>query len=215
MSHYSKFSLLTASNGYRLILAGMITASMASIPGFASDETPAEYAGRDYAGAHSQMISRSVKEAEPQVVSEQEKLLRAHLASNPESAAAHASLAGYLLGQGQTKSSISYFQDAIILNPEEPKYFSALSVAYLHQKRYNMARAMVNEALRLQPEMQQADRILEYLDTKEQVLKMAQQANPDAVLQAEQMGMGMTTNVTAPDDIIHQPPLASPAPTSE
>lgn len=118
---------------------------------------------------------------------------RKAIEENPESARAHASLAGFLLMQNKTKEAIPAYQDAIVLDPENPKLFAALSIAYLHQSKFNMAKAMADEALRLNPEMKQAEKLNEYIDAKLEVMEQAANAPSETVGKK-------------PDDAMHNTP---------
>lgn len=96
----------------------------------------------------------------------------------PESAPAHAALAGFLLMQNKTSEAIPAYQDAIILDPENSRLFAALSIAYLHQSKFSMAKAMADEALRLNPGMKQAEKLNEYIDAKLEVMEQAASVSP-------------------------------------
>lgn len=117
-----------------------------------------------------------------------ETQLRELVISNPDSSQAKSRLGAFLLSQNKAGESIPFYQDAITLNPEEPKLFAALSVAYLHQSLYSMAKAMADEALRLAPDMSQAKKLNEYIDAKQQVIEMAEKASSGSL---------------TPDDSIH------------
>lgn len=111
----------------------------------------------------------------------------------PGSAQAHATLAGFLLLQNKTVEAIPAYQQAIILDPENAKLFAGLSIAYLHQSKFNQAKAMADEALRLNPEMKQAEKLNEYIDAKLEVMELA------AKVPADQPG-------AEPDDAMHNMP---------
>ena len=112
---------------------------------------------------------------------------------NPESSAARASLAGFLLLQNKTTEAIPAYQEAITLDPENSRLFAGLSIAYLHQSKFNMAKAMADEALRLNPEMKQAEKLNEYIDAKLEAIEQA--ANAPAETQGKR-----------PDDAVHKMP---------
>ena len=108
----------------------------------------------------------------------------------PESALAYTRLAGFLLSQNKTSEAIPIYQEAIILDPENPKLFAALSIAYLHQQKFNMAKVMVDQALKLNPDMKQAKKLDEYIAIKERVIAKASTSKS-------------TTNRPDPNDGIH------------
>ncbi|MEE9446968.1 MAG: hypothetical protein V3V09_03360 [Arenicellales bacterium] len=122
-------------------------------------------------------------------IDDYEKSLRDIALNNPDSAQAKSRLAGFLLSQNKASESIPFYQEAITLAPDNPKLFAAISVAYLHQARYKMAKAMADEALRLAPEMSQAKKLNEYIEAKQEVLEMVEKA--------------ATTDQLTPNDGLH------------
>jgi Tfp pilus assembly protein PilF len=106
-----------------------------------------------------------------------EKDFRKAIELDPDSAQAHAVLAGLLQTMNRGTEAIDEFQTAITLDPENPRLYVALSISYLHQQRYGMAQAVANEALRLDPEMANAKKLVEYIEAKEEVLKRATSVN--------------------------------------
>lgn len=103
--------------------------------------------------------------------------LRQQVSKNPQSSYAKSKLGAFLLSQNKASEAIPYYQDAISLDPQQPKLFAALSIAYLHQSRYSMAKAMADEALRLAPDMAQAKKLNEYIKAKNQVIEMTEKAS--------------------------------------
>jgi tetratricopeptide (TPR) repeat protein len=95
------------------------------------------------------------------------------LQENSQSPAANAHYAGFLLTQNKTKQAIDIYKRAITLDATNPKLFAALSIAYLHQSKYEMATAMANEALRLNPQLSSVKKINEYIDAKKEVIQKA------------------------------------------
>lgn len=104
-----------------------------------------------------------------------ESELRKTADDNPDSVNAKIRLAGFLMSQNRTGESIPFFQEAITLTPDNPKLFASISVAYLHQAKYGMAKAMADEALRLSPDMAQAKKLNKYIEAKQNVIEMAEQ----------------------------------------
>lgn len=101
---------------------------------------------------------------------------------NPDSVNAKLRLAGFLMSQNRTGESIPFFQEAITLTPDNPKLFASLSVAYLHQAEYGMAKAMADEALRLSPEMAQAKKLNEYIEAKQNIIEIAEKTPVSEVI---------------------------------
>ncbi len=106
-----------------------------------------------------------------------ESQLRKTAMESPESVNAKVRLAGFLMSQNRTGESIPLFQEAITLTPDNPKLFASLSVAYLHQSEYGMAKVMADEALRLSPEMAQAKKLNEYIEAKQNVIEIAEKTS--------------------------------------
>lgn len=106
-----------------------------------------------------------------------ESQLRKTAMESPNSVNAKVRLAGFLMSQNRTGESIPFFQEAITLTPNNPKLFASLSVAYLHQSEYGMAKAMADEALRLSPEMAQAKKLNEYIKAKQNVIEIAEKTS--------------------------------------
>ena len=96
---------------------------------------------------------------------------REAIEQHPESSHGYARLAGLLLTRNQVGEAIPLYQEAIMRDPKNPKLFAALSIAYLHQSRYSMAKSMAEEAIRLAPDMAQARKLNEYIDAKTAVVE--------------------------------------------
>ena len=103
----------------------------------------------------------------------QEALLLKTIEQNPESKVAHANLANLYLANNKTKKAIGAYQNAIIVDPNNAKLFAGLSIAYLHQSKYSMAKAMAEQAVELDPNMEHAKKIQEYITKKEAVIAQA------------------------------------------
>ena len=97
--------------------------------------------------------------------------------SNSPDANSH--YAGFLLTQNKTKEAIDIYKKAILLDATNPKLFAALSIAYLHQSKYEMATTMANEALRLDPKLTSVNKINEYIYAKKEVIKKASHISKD------------------------------------
>jgi len=105
--------------------------------------------------------------------SELEKKYKAEIAKNPDDKKLYAYLAGLYLTNNKTSKAIDAYQDAITHDSENPKLFTALSIAYLHHSKYDMASAMASEALRLNPELSGAKKINEYVTAKKEAIELA------------------------------------------
>jgi len=113
--------------------------------------------------------------------------------ANPDDKVAYANLANLYLIHNKSAKAISAYQEAIIHDSENPKLFAALSIAYLHQSKYSMAKAMADQAIKISPDMEQARKIQRYIDAKEQAIAQASASDADM-----------------PDDGVHRPAAALP-----
>lgn len=120
-----------------------------------------------------QLLQQGNKAWSEQNMEQAEKDFRQAIELSPDSAQAHAVLAGLLQTLNRGTEAIDEYQTAITLDSENPKLYVALAISYLHQQRYGMAQAVANEALRLDPEMTNAKKLVEYIDAKEEVLNRA------------------------------------------
>ena len=84
----------------------------------------------------------------------------------PEASLPHARLAGLLLSQQRNDEARSEYQQAIMNDPEDPALFLALAIVYLHAKSYSEAQAMVDAALELQPGLENALKLQEYVTAR-------------------------------------------------
>ena len=119
------------------------------------------------------LLQQGNKAWSEQNMEQAEKDFRKAIELSPDSAQAHAVLAGLLQTMNRGTEAIDEYQTAITHDSENPKLYVALAISYLHQQRYGMAQAVANEALRLDPEMANARKLVEYIDAKEEVLKRA------------------------------------------
>ena len=92
---------------------------------------------------------------------------------SPDDKAAYANLANLYLIHNKTAKAIKAYQDAIIHDGENPKLFAALSIAYLHQSKYAMAKAMADQAISISPDMEHAKKIQEYIAAKQEAIAQA------------------------------------------
>ncbi|MCU7958426.1 MAG: tetratricopeptide repeat protein [gamma proteobacterium symbiont of Bathyaustriella thionipta] len=106
-------------------------------------------------------------------ISQAEKIFRQAIEKQPELVSAHSSLAGLLMTTNRNKEAIEEYQAAIMLDSENAHLYMALALAYLHEQKFSMSQAMANEALRIDPQLKGADKLIEYIDKKQEVIKQA------------------------------------------
>ena len=110
-----------------------------------------------------------------------EKKYKEDIAKSPDNKKTYAYLAGLYLTNNKTTQAIDAYQDAITHDSENPKLFAALSIAYLHHSKYDMAKAMADQALRLNPDMKGVKKINEYVVAKQAAIDAASQIPASAV----------------------------------
>ncbi len=95
----------------------------------------------------------------------------------PDSADAWSRLGAFYLTQHRAGDAAKAYQQAIINDPENPKYFVAMAISYLHQGEYNMAHAMTDQALKLDPSLKNATTLARYIDMRQKVIAQASKAD--------------------------------------
>lgn len=91
----------------------------------------------------------------------------------PDNKIAYQRLASIYLLNNKATDAIPAYQNAILHDPQNPKLFASMSIAYLHLGQYSMAKAMANEAVALDPKMENAKKIITYADKKVEMLEQA------------------------------------------
>ena len=91
-----------------------------------------------------------------ELLKQSEGILTNVIKQNPKSLDAHRKLMGVYLMQQDYMNGIRTMQNAITLSPEDPKLFVALAILYEHSGAYDHAKAMLDQALELDPNMQLA-----------------------------------------------------------
>lgn len=95
-----------------------------------------------------------------------ESIFREAIKLDPGAAPPHARLAGLLLSQHRNDEARTEYQNAIMNDPEDPNLFLALAVVYLHEKSYSNALVMVDVALELDPDKENALKLQQYVEVK-------------------------------------------------
>ncbi len=111
------------------------------------------------------------------------------------------------LTNNKNAKAIDAYQDAITHDPENPKLFAAISIAYLHQAKHDMAKAMADHALKLDPKMTEVKKINEYIIAKQEAIEIASKV-PAYDTNTSGKGHGaVKPSLTGgkPNDAIHNP----------
>ena len=95
-----------------------------------------------------------------------ESTFREAIELDPGGALPHARLAGLLLSQHRNEEARAEYQNAIMNDPEDPNLFLALAIVYLHEKSYSNAQAMVDIALELEPDSENASKLQQYVTSR-------------------------------------------------
>ena len=119
-----------------------------------------------------------------------ESTFREAIKLDPDAALPHARLAGLLLSQHRNDEARTEYQNAIMNDPEDPNLFLALAIVYLHEKSYSNAQAMVDIALELEPDRENALKLQQFVTSRMGRLE----ASP---------GEGSDVPVAIPQDAIH------------
>ncbi|WP_428095743.1 tetratricopeptide repeat protein [Candidatus Thioglobus sp.] len=101
-----------------------------------------------------------------------EKKLQKIIQQSPNKKA-YTHLANLYMGNNKNKEAISNYQQAALLDPTDAKLFTSMSIAYLHLGFYSMSKAMAEQALTLEPTLGHANKIIKYIDKKQEVLEKA------------------------------------------
>lgn len=103
-------------------------------------------------------------------LTEAEDQFKQAIKTAPDSSAAHARLAGLYLTQNQSARAIDEYQHAIMNSPEDARLFIGIAIAYLHGQHFEMAQAMVAQALALNPQMTNAKKLKSYIDQRRELM---------------------------------------------
>lgn len=85
---------------------------------------------------------------------------------NDKSLAIHVKLGAFYLNQHRLKESITYFQRALSLDPNNAKLFTILGIAYWHHGEYHLAQATFKQALKIDANQPEASKLLERINKK-------------------------------------------------
>lgn len=133
----------------------------------------------------------------------EKKYLQA-ISAESENKKNYAYLAGLYLTNNKTAKAIDAYQDAITHDANNPKLFAAISIAYLHQSKYDMAKAMADYALVLDPKLKQVKKINEYITAKQEALKPAQSAPlSKSTKQIGHSTVNLDLSAGKPNDAVH------------
>ena len=90
------------------------------------------------------------------------------IAEHPDARLPYDRLAGLYLIQNEAGKAKAAYQEAIIHDPENPRLFLGLALAYMHLKAYSQAEVMARRALELDPDSPAAHKIAGYIERKKE-----------------------------------------------
>ena len=108
-----------------------------------------------------------------------ESTFREAIELDPGAALPHARLAGLLLSQHRNDEARIEYQNAIMNDPQDAGLFLALAIVYLHEKSYSNAQAMVDIALELEPDSENALKLQQYVTSRVDTLEITAGDGPD------------------------------------
>jgi tetratricopeptide (TPR) repeat protein len=122
-------------------------------------------------GANNEVLFDLIKQAEEKAseghYADANALLQQALTENPDSSLAYTRLGGVQLLQQHYREGITSFQQAISYDQANAQAFIGMAIGYLHLGQYNLARAALSEAERLDPDKKtQIDKLLTWLDQR-------------------------------------------------
>lgn len=142
------------------------------------------FAGVVFAESADQMIEQGNAywaENKPDLAEQQFKQA---IDADPGSLAAHKQLAALYMSQNKNQQAIEAYQAAITLQPDNASLFVGICLAYLHEGSFSASQAMCSQALKLDPEMENARKLQSYIDAK----MAAQRENQSAAQPATDAG---------------------------
>ncbi|MCP4076920.1 MAG: tetratricopeptide repeat protein [Gammaproteobacteria bacterium] len=98
---------------------------------------------------------------------------------DPDYSVAHARIANLYLTQNKTTEAVESFQNAINGDPENAQLFIGLAITYLHKQYYKMADAMVKQAIAVDPDLANAQKLQTYITAKRE--RISEEAKTTAV----------------------------------
>ena len=119
-----------------------------------------------------------------------ESTFREAIELDPGAVLPHARLAGLLLSQHRNDEARIEYQNAIMNDPQDAGLFLALAIVYLHEKSYSNAQAMVDIALELEPDSENALKLQQYVTSRVDTLDTT-------------AGDGSDVPVAIPQDTMH------------
>jgi Flp pilus assembly protein TadD len=120
------------------------------------------------AGEHTdKLIQQSFQQTQAGRLEDALRTLQQAVGEDPQSALAHTRLGGVQILRQEYGAGIRSFQQAIMLDQTNAAAFIGMAVAYLHLGQYNLAKAALNEAGKLDPAKQpEIEKILAWINQR-------------------------------------------------
>jgi len=129
-----------------------------------------------------------------------ESTFREAIELDPGGALPHARLAGLLLSQHRNDEARAEYQNAIMNDPVDPNLFLALAIVYLHEKSYSNAQAMVDIALELDPDSENAFMLQQYVTSRMDTLDTTAGSDSDVPVVIPQHAIHGSAPASATDN---------------
>jgi Flp pilus assembly protein TadD len=115
------------------------------------------------------LLQQGYAQTEAGNLEQAEKTLQQAVSQAPDSSLAYTRLGGVRVLRQNYTAGIKDFQQAIMLDRNNATAFVGMAVAYLHMTQQSLARAALQEAMRLDPAKKpEIDKLLAWLDQRSQ-----------------------------------------------
>ena len=113
------------------------------------------------------LLDKSYQEAQAGRFEEALKILHEALDQAPNSSLIHTRIGGVKVLRKEYSAGIKDFRKAIMLDQKNASAFVGMAVAYLHMGQYNLARAALDEAAKIDPSKQsEIDQVIAWIDQR-------------------------------------------------
>ena len=124
---------------------------------------PVAFAGNDIDA----LLQKAYTQTEAGRLDQAEQTLQLAISKAPDSSLAYTRLGGVKLLRQEYSAGIQAFQQAIMLDQHNASAFIGMAVAYLHMGEQNLAKAALQEAVRIDPAKQaEIDKVLAWIEQR-------------------------------------------------
>lgn len=113
------------------------------------------------------LLQKGYEQTEASQLEQAEQTLQSAINKAPDSSLAYTRLGGVRVLRQQYSAGIQDFQQAIMLDQHNATAFVGLAVAYLHMGQQGLAKAALQEAVRLDPSKKpEVDKVLAWIEQR-------------------------------------------------